>query len=94
MHAERRPEPTDVQLQAALERLHAAAPRIWPRDMAQLGDNAKKLVRARALQAMGETDLRSREQVPLVCSRADGQLRTRWVFGAPSNQLSLDEDLK
>lgn len=88
----KRPEPTEQQLQAALNRLHAAAPRIWPTSMDELGPNNKKLVRARALQAMGETDLRSREQVPLTCSRADGQLRTRWIFGQQTSQLAIDEE--
>jgi hypothetical protein len=90
----RRPEPTTEQLEAALLRLHQAAPRIWPNTLAELGENALKLVRARALQAMGEGDLRSREQVPLLCSMANGQRRTRWVYGERSSQLALDEDLK
>lgn len=94
MPAERRPEPTPEQLQAALDRLHVAAPRIWPQALAELGPNAKKLVRARALQAMGETDLRSREQVAIPCSLPDGSIRTRWVYGQPIAQQVLGPEFK
>jgi hypothetical protein len=89
----KRPEPTEAQLLAALNRLHAAAPRIWPTSMSELGPNNKKLVRARALQAMGETDLRSREQVPLTCILPGGHNTTRWVYGKAGDQLALDKDL-
>ena len=92
----KKPEPTLEQLQGALTALHLAAPNIWPRLLAELVDkpNARKLVRARALQAMGETDLRAREQRPLLCTRPDGGTYTRWVFGPQTNQLALDPDLK
>lgn len=91
----KKPEPTLEQLQAALDRLHAAAPRIWPASLELLADhpNNMKLVRARALQAMGETDLRSREQLPLLCSLPKGGKYVRWVFGKPSSQLAIDKDL-
>lgn len=90
----KRPEPTREQLQAALDRLHAATPRIWTASLDELGPNAIKLVRARALQAMGETDLRSREQARLDCSLPDGQVRTRWIYGPQTNQLALGEEFK
>lgn len=92
--ASRYPEPTDEQLQAALDALHAARPSTWPTDLASLGDVGRKLVRARAVQAMAHADLRSREQVPIACSQPDGSTRTRWVYGAPSNQLALGEEFK
>lgn len=85
-------EPTEEQLQQALARLRAAAPRIWPEHLVDLPPLQTQLVRARALQAIHAADLRSREQVPVVCSRPDGGRFTHWVYGQPTDQLALGED--
>ncbi len=60
----------------------------------ELGPNAMKLVRARAHQVMHQADLRSREQVPIVCSTPSGERRTVFVTGPISPQLALGEEFK
>jgi hypothetical protein len=90
---QRLPEPTEAQLQAALDALAAAAPGIWPTALAELGENTAKLVRARALQAVHQADLRSRARIPVPVQRADGQWRTRWVAGPPTPQLAISKDV-
>ena len=53
-----------------------------------------QLVRCRALQAIHDADPRSRDQLPVVCSRPDGGRHTQWVYGPPTNQLALGEEFK
>lgn len=86
--------PTDEQLQQALTRLRAAAPRIWPERLDDLSPLQTQLVRCRALQAIHDADLRSRDQVPVVCTRPGGGHHTQWVYGKPTNQLALGEEFK
>jgi hypothetical protein len=86
-------EPTAEQLQAALDALRAARPETWPLTLDELGVIGRRLVRARALKAIEDADLRSRARIPVAVQRADGTWRTRWVAGEPTDQLAISKDV-
>jgi len=87
------PPPTDAQLRAAFEVLHASAPAVWAAgfEAAMQSPIGSRIVRARAMQQIAADDRRARAQKPLRYQRADGTWRTRMVYAGRTDQLAITE---
>ncbi|MES2887290.1 MAG: hypothetical protein V4739_04685 [Pseudomonadota bacterium] len=85
-------EPTPEALLAAYERLRLARHRGWAPTFTEAMQHPVqcRLLRARALQLMHDSEPKGQQHHPLRYQRPDAQWRTRWVVEADTQQLPIE----